>query len=74
MPVRVRARSMESRATGLSLRFLRVTIPIIVNALVSHREREREAAFVEGNWHDDLMMAVLNREYAEIEHSKARLV
>jgi hypothetical protein len=21
--------------------------------------------------HDDLMMAVLNREYAEIEHSKA---
>jgi RimJ/RimL family protein N-acetyltransferase len=25
--------------------------------------RERESAFVDGAWHDDIMMAVLNREY-----------
>jgi RimJ/RimL family protein N-acetyltransferase len=29
--------------------------------------REREAAFVDGIWHDDVMMAVLDREYLEIE-------
>jgi RimJ/RimL family protein N-acetyltransferase len=33
--------------------------------------REREAAFVDGIWHDDLMMAILDREYAEIQRSKA---
>jgi RimJ/RimL family protein N-acetyltransferase len=26
--------------------------------------REREAAFVDGAWHDDIMMGVLDREYA----------
>jgi RimJ/RimL family protein N-acetyltransferase len=25
--------------------------------------REREAAFVDGNWYDDVMMAILDREY-----------
>jgi RimJ/RimL family protein N-acetyltransferase len=33
--------------------------------------RERESAFVDGIWHDDLMMAILDREYAEIQRSKA---
>jgi RimJ/RimL family protein N-acetyltransferase len=33
--------------------------------------REREAAFVDGIWHDDLMMGILDREYAEIQRSKA---
>jgi RimJ/RimL family protein N-acetyltransferase len=33
--------------------------------------REREAAFVDGIWHDDVMMAILDREYAEIQRSKA---
>jgi RimJ/RimL family protein N-acetyltransferase len=33
--------------------------------------REREAAFVDGIWRDDVMMAVLDREYAEIQRSKA---
>ena len=33
--------------------------------------REREAAFVDGIWHDDVMMAILDREYAEIRRSKA---
>jgi RimJ/RimL family protein N-acetyltransferase len=28
--------------------------------------REREAAFVDGIWHDDVMMAILDLEYAEI--------
>jgi RimJ/RimL family protein N-acetyltransferase len=35
--------------------------------------REREAAFVDGIWHDDVMMAILDREYAEIERGKARV-
>src|SRR5262249_10982922 len=26
--------------------------------------REREAAFVDGEWHDDIMLSVLDREYA----------
>jgi RimJ/RimL family protein N-acetyltransferase len=25
--------------------------------------REREAAFVDGAWHDDVMMGILDREY-----------
>jgi RimJ/RimL family protein N-acetyltransferase len=29
--------------------------------------REREAAFVDGIWHDDVMMAILDREYLEIQ-------
>jgi len=33
--------------------------------------REREAAFVDGIWHDDVMMAMLVREYVGIRHSKA---
>jgi RimJ/RimL family protein N-acetyltransferase len=33
--------------------------------------REREAAFVDGIWHDDVMMAILDREHAEIQRSKA---
>jgi RimJ/RimL family protein N-acetyltransferase len=32
--------------------------------------REREAAFVDGAWHDDLMMAILDREYLEIERQR----
>jgi RimJ/RimL family protein N-acetyltransferase len=32
--------------------------------------REREAAFVDGIWHDDVMMAILDREYAETQHGK----
>jgi hypothetical protein len=36
--------------------------------------REREAAFVDGIWHDDLMMAILDREYAEIQRSQLRLL
>jgi len=31
--------------------------------------RERESAFVDGTWHDDVMMSVLDREYMEIRHS-----
>jgi RimJ/RimL family protein N-acetyltransferase len=31
--------------------------------------RERQAAFVDGVWHDDIMMAVLDREYAESQRS-----
>jgi RimJ/RimL family protein N-acetyltransferase len=30
--------------------------------------RARECAFVDGIWHDDAMMAVLDHEYAEIQH------
>jgi RimJ/RimL family protein N-acetyltransferase len=33
--------------------------------------REREAAFVDGVWHDDIMMAILDREHAEIQRGKA---
>ena len=33
--------------------------------------REREAAFVDGIWHDDVMMAILDREYAEIQRRNA---
>jgi RimJ/RimL family protein N-acetyltransferase len=33
--------------------------------------REREAAFVDGVWHDDMMMGLLDREYAGIRGSKA---
>jgi hypothetical protein len=33
--------------------------------------RERGSAFVNGIWHDDLMMAILDHEYAEIQHGKA---
>jgi RimJ/RimL family protein N-acetyltransferase len=29
--------------------------------------REREAALVDGAWHDDVMMAILDREYLSIE-------
>jgi RimJ/RimL family protein N-acetyltransferase len=29
--------------------------------------REREAAFVDGQWHDDVLMGVLDREYAAID-------
>jgi RimJ/RimL family protein N-acetyltransferase len=32
--------------------------------------REREAAFVDGTWHDDVMMGILYREYMVIESSK----
>jgi RimJ/RimL family protein N-acetyltransferase len=33
--------------------------------------REREAAFVDGIWHDDTMMGLLDREYAGIRRSKS---
>jgi len=33
--------------------------------------REREAALVDGIWHDDVMMALLDREYAGVRRSKA---
>jgi RimJ/RimL family protein N-acetyltransferase len=33
--------------------------------------REREAAFVDGVWHDDLMMAILDSEFEAIQRSKA---
>jgi RimJ/RimL family protein N-acetyltransferase len=33
--------------------------------------REREAAFVDGVWHDDIMMGLLSNEYAEIQRSNA---
>jgi RimJ/RimL family protein N-acetyltransferase len=33
--------------------------------------REREAAFVDGVWHDDIMMAILDHEFAEIQRRKA---
>jgi RimJ/RimL family protein N-acetyltransferase len=29
--------------------------------------REREAAFVDGSWHDDVMMAILETEFSEIQ-------
>jgi RimJ/RimL family protein N-acetyltransferase len=29
--------------------------------------REREAAFVDGDWHDDVMMAILDREYLAMQ-------
>jgi RimJ/RimL family protein N-acetyltransferase len=32
--------------------------------------KEREAAFVDGMWHDDVIMAILDREYIEIRRSK----
>jgi len=32
--------------------------------------REREAAFVDGIWHDDVMMGILDREYTEIRSSR----
>lgn len=35
------------------------------------RGRERESAFVDGVWHDDVMMAILDRELAEIQCRKA---
>jgi RimJ/RimL family protein N-acetyltransferase len=33
--------------------------------------REREAAFVDGAWHDDVMMAILDREYTGIQRRQA---
>jgi RimJ/RimL family protein N-acetyltransferase len=33
--------------------------------------REREAAFVDGTWHDDVMMAILDQEYMAIHRSRA---
>jgi RimJ/RimL family protein N-acetyltransferase len=33
--------------------------------------REREAAFVDGIWHDDLMMAILDKEFTAIQRCKA---
>jgi RimJ/RimL family protein N-acetyltransferase len=33
--------------------------------------REREAALVDGTWHDDVMMAILDREYMVLQRSKA---
>jgi RimJ/RimL family protein N-acetyltransferase len=33
--------------------------------------REREAALVDGMWHDDVMMAVLDRDYMEIARRRA---
>jgi RimJ/RimL family protein N-acetyltransferase len=33
--------------------------------------REREAAFVDGVWYDDIMMGLLSNEYAEIQRSNA---
>jgi RimJ/RimL family protein N-acetyltransferase len=33
--------------------------------------REREAALVDGVWHDDVMMAILDREYMEMQRSNA---
>jgi RimJ/RimL family protein N-acetyltransferase len=33
----------------------------------SHRGKEREAALVDGTWRDDLMMAILDREYLEMK-------
>lgn len=32
--------------------------------------REREAAFVDGVWHDDVMMAILDREHMAIQRSE----
>ena len=31
--------------------------------------REREAAFVEGGWQDDLIMGLLDREFAAVQKS-----
>jgi RimJ/RimL family protein N-acetyltransferase len=33
--------------------------------------REREAAFVDGTWHDDVMMAILDREYGNLPRKDA---
>jgi RimJ/RimL family protein N-acetyltransferase len=33
--------------------------------------REREAAFVDAVWHDDVMMAILDREYLEMQQEGA---
>src|SRR5262249_48127688 len=33
--------------------------------------RERESAFVDGIWHDDIMMAILDYEYAEFRAAKS---
>jgi len=33
--------------------------------------REREAASVDGDWHDDVMMAILDREFEAIQRGKA---
>jgi RimJ/RimL family protein N-acetyltransferase len=33
--------------------------------------RERESAFVDGIWHDDVMMAILEHEHAEIQRGRA---
>jgi hypothetical protein len=32
--------------------------------------REREAAFVDGDWYDDVMMAILDQEYMVIHRRK----
>jgi hypothetical protein len=34
--------------------------------------REREAAIVDGIWHDDVMIGIVDREYTEIRSSKAQ--
>lgn len=33
--------------------------------------REREAAFVDGTWHDDVMMGILDREFMEAQRSES---
>ncbi len=33
--------------------------------------REREAAFVDGTWYDDVMMGILDREYRHLRSSKS---
>jgi hypothetical protein len=38
---------------------------------VRHRGKRARVRFVDGIWHDDLMMAILDRQYAEIQRNKA---
>jgi len=33
--------------------------------------REREAAFVDGAWYDDVIMGILDNEYFELERNQA---
>jgi RimJ/RimL family protein N-acetyltransferase len=55
------------------LKLHRISVRVVdynVRAIRAYRKcgfivegREREAAFVDGTWHDDVMMAILDREY-----------
>jgi RimJ/RimL family protein N-acetyltransferase len=63
------------------LKLHRISVRVIdynLRAICAYRKcgfvvegREREAAFVDGRWYDDIMMGILDREYRHLRSSKS---